>query len=326
MSKIGTVAGAKLPLNEKGAFVRKASAFRNQISKTDGPFKPELNRYHLYVSLACPWAHRALITRKLLKLESVIGISIVHHNLDANGWRFDPSLDPNDLSQGTKDHLYGFDRLKQLYFKANKDYEGRYTVPVLWDKKTETIVNNESAEIIRMLKEFEEFTDVKFDIYPPHLRAEIDELNSWVYDNVNNGVYKAGFAGSQEAYDEAVVNVFNHLDKLETLLTSKYEGKTDEQFYYLVGDQLTEADIRLYTTLIRFDALYHQHFKCNLKMIRHDYPMLHKWLQKLYWQNDAFKLTTDFFHIKNHYAGSHTSINPLGIIPMGPIPNILPLE
>lgn len=321
-----SVAGAKLPLNEKGAFVRKASAFRSHISKTEGIFKPELNRYHLYVSLACPWAHRALITRKLFKLESVIGLSIVHHHLDANGWRFDPKSDPNDISDGTKDHLYGYDRLKQLYFKANKDYDGRFTVPVLWDKKNETIVSNESAEIIRMLKEFDELSGIELDLYPEALRGEIDELNDWVYNNVNNGVYKAGFAGSQEAYDEAVTNLFNHLDKLESILTKKYSSNPDSKYYYIVGDQLTEADIRLYTTIIRFDSLYHQHFKCNIKMIRHDYPYLHKWLQKLYWQNEAFKSTTNFHHIKNHYVKSHGSINPLGIIPLGPVPNILPLS
>lgn len=325
MSKLNTVAGAKLPLNEKGAFVRKASAFRNQISKTTGKFQPELNRYHLYVSLACPWAHRALITRKLLKLEPVIGVSIVHHNLDENGWRFDPNPDPEDLSQGTVDHLYGYERLKQLYFKANKDYEGRFTVPVLWDKKHETIVNNESSEVIRMFKEFNEFTDVDLDIYPEHLKDEIDQLNEWVYDKVNNGVYRSGFAGTQEAYDEAVVGLFSHLDKLEDILSNKYLTNQDSKYYYLIGDQLTEADIRLFTTIIRFDCLYHQHFKCNIKMIRHDYPYLHKWLQKLYWQDDAFKLTTDFYHIKNHYVKSHGTINPLGIVPLGPIPNILPL-
>lgn len=322
MSKVNTAMGGfKLPLSEKGAFMRKASSFRNWI-KEDSPFPPEAGRYHLYVSLACPWAHRAMIVRKLLHLENAIGLSVVHWHMDDKGWRFEPKS--GDDSQGTVDHIYGFERLSQLYYKANKDYDGRYTVPVLWDTKTETIVNNESSEIIRMLHEFRGILKAEDDFYPEKLRSAIDELNDWVYPNINNGVYRSGFAATQEAYEEAVISLFEHLDKVEKILKDKYEGK-DSKFFYLIGDQLTEADIRLYTTIIRFDAVYHQHFKTNLKMIRHDYKYLHLWLQKLYWQNDAFKSTTNFDHIKFHYTKSHPSINPLAITPVGPIPNILPL-
>lgn len=323
-----SIGGFKLPLSEKGAFVRKASVFRNHISKTDPVFTPEKGRYHLYVSLACPWAHRALIVRNLQKLTDIIDVSIVNHHMDSNGWRFNTtaSADSTDISEGTIDHVYGFERLKQLYFKVNPDYDGRFTVPVLYDKKTETIVNNESSEIIRMLGEFDELTGYKIDLYPENLQSEIDEINDWVYDNINNGVYKAGFASSQEAYDTAVINLFDHLDKVEDLLAKKYSGKEDSKFYYLVKDQLTEADVRLFTTIIRFDAVYHQHFKCNIKIIRYDYPFINKWLQKLYWQDEAFSSTTDFDHIKKHYTKSHPNINPFGITPLGPIPNILPLE
>ncbi|CAH6719841.1 glutathione S-transferase omega-like 2 [[Candida] jaroonii] len=320
------MAGASLAgtaLTDKdGEFRRKASQFRNWITK-DGEFQPEKGRYHLYVSYACPWAHRALITRNLQKLHDYIDVSVVHFHLDDNGWRFITEAKDDD-SEGTIDHVYHLDRLSKLYSKANPDYEGRWTVPVLWDKKKETIVSNESAEIIRMLGEFEVLTGHKVDLYPEELKSEIDELNAWVYDNINNGVYKSGFATSQTAYESNVVNVFKYLDKAENILKDKYEGK-DDKFYYLIGNHLTEADIRLFTTIIRFDPVYHQHFKCNIKMIRHDYPFINTWMKKLYWQNEAFKSTTDFDHIKKHYTTSHHSINPYGIVPLGPIPNILPL-
>ncbi|EGV61174.1 hypothetical protein CANTEDRAFT_116589 [Yamadazyma tenuis ATCC 10573] len=319
--------GFKLPLSDKGSFMRKASVFRSFVSADDPVFKPEAGRYHLYVSLACPWAHRALIVRDLLKLQDVIGLSIVHHNMDSKGWRFitkEPK-DPKDLSEGTIDHVYGFERLSQLYYKANEGYEGRYTVPVLWDKKTETIVNNESSEIIRMLHEFKSVTGFDEDYYPETHQKQIDEINEWIYPYINNGVYKSGFAGTQEAYEEAVLALFEHLDKVEKILEDKYSSNKDSKFYYLIGDQLTEADIRLFTTIVRFDPVYHQHFKTNIRMIRHDYPFLNKWLQKLYWQKDSFKSTTDFDHIKKHYTQSHSHINPLGIVPVGPVPHILPL-
>ncbi|KAK6202499.1 extra cellular matrix protein [Scheffersomyces amazonensis] len=314
-----------------GSFKRKPSQFRDWISSKPGAkFPPELNRYHLYVSLACPWAHRTLITRVLKGLTSIISISIVHWHLDDKGWRFinDEELkslsNKSDISLGTVDHLYNFERLRQLYFKAEPDYSGRFTVPVLWDKKLETIVSNESSEIIRMLNtEFnslipEEFA--KIDIYPDSLKSEIDGLNDWIYDNVNNGVYKAGFATKQEPYDLAVSNVFAHLDKLEDIFEKNHAK--GEQF--LTGNQLTEADIRLFTTIVRFDPVYHQHFKCNIKMIRHDYPNINKWLLLLYWKIPGFQETTDFDHIKYHYTKSHTQINPYSITPKGPLPNILP--
>ncbi|KAK6460581.1 extra cellular matrix protein [Scheffersomyces coipomensis] len=319
--------------DEKGAFKRKPSQFRDWISSApNAKFPPELNRYHLYVSLACPWAHRALITRALKGLTGIISVSIVHWFLDSNGWRF---INPeelkslsakNDVSLGTVDHLYGYDRLRQLYFKAEPEYAGRFTVPILWDKKLQTIVSNESSEIIRMLNsEFnalipKDFVDV--DIYPTPLHPKINELNEWIYDNINNGVYKSGFASKQEPYDEAVTNLFDHLDKVEDIL--EHNHKKGEQF--MLGNQLTEVDIRLFTTIIRFDPVYHQHFKCNIKMIRHDYPHIHEWVRLLYWKIPGFRETTDFDHIKFHYTRSHLQINPYGITPKGPLSNILPLD
>lgn len=283
------------------------------------------------MSYACPWAHRALITRKLKGLTNIIGLSVVHWHMDENGWRFineeekSTRTKASDHSNGTEDHLYGFDRIKQLYFKADPDYEGRFTVPVLWDKKLETIVNNESSEIIRILNtEFNDLVSSEYaevDIYPEELRDKIDEINDWVYDNINNGVYKSGFATKQEIYEQEVTNVFKHLDKVEAILS---EG-AKLSYKFLLGSHLTEADIRLYTTIVRFDAVYHQHFKCNLKMIRHDYPHLHNWLRLLYWKIPGFQETTDFHHIKKHYTVSHIKINPNQITPLGPVPDILPL-
>lgn len=322
-NKVPTLAG--LPLTDStGVYNRKFTQFRNWITP-DGEFKPEKNRYHLYVSLGCPWAHRTLITRKLQKLEDYIDVSVVHYNLDDHGWRFIPEP-KSDISEGTIDHVYHLDRLSKLYLKASSEYEGRWTVPVLWDKKKETIVSNESSEIIRMFSEFKSLTNYHIDLYPKHLQSEIDELNSWVYENINNGVYKSGFTVDQKTYETNVTKLFKYLDKVEDLLVDKYSNNKKADFYYLIGDQLTEADIRLFTTIVRFDPIYHQHFKCNIKMIRHDYPFLNTWLRKLYWKIDAFKSTTDFDHIKKHYTTSHKSINPYGIIPLGPLPNILPLD
>lgn len=311
--------------NEAGEFKRLASSFRNTISK-NGPHQPEAGRYHLYVSYACPWAHRTLITRILKGLTGIIGVTVVHWHMDNNGWRFATEEEGKTEAIGAgPEPFYGFKRLKELYFKANPDYAGRFTVPVLWDKKLETIVNNESSEIIRILNtEFNSIIDEKYtnvDIYPEDLRAKIDELNDWIYPTINNGVYKAGFATKQEPYEREVKAVFESLDKIEKILEERHA--TGEEF--LLGNDITEADIRLYPTLVRFDPVYHQHFKCNIRMLRHDYPHIHRYLRTLYWKNDAFKDTTNFEHIKFHYTKSHPQINPHGITPLGPLPNILPL-
>lgn len=240
--------------------------------------------------------------------------------MDDKGWRFNDDKAAKTDANGTVDHLYNFDRIRQIYFKANPDYEGRFTVPVLWDKKLETIVNNESSEILRILNtEFNGLIgekETKIDLYPEELREPIESVNSWIYETINNGVYKTGFSTKQEVYDKEVVQVFESLDRVEKILS---ENK------YLTGDELTEADVRLYVTLIRFDPVYHQHFKCNIRMLRHDYPHIHKWMRELYWNNEAFSSTTNFDHIKNHYTKSHVGINPHGITPFGPVPNILPL-
>lgn len=285
------------------------------------------------MSLACPWAHRTLIVRHLKGLSPIIGLSIVHWHMDEKGWRFITEEEtktrerPSDVSNGTEDHLYGFSRIRELYFKANPEYSGRFTVPVLWDKKLQTIVNNESSEIIRIFNT--EFNDLlsgdhaDVDVYPEALREKIDEINGWVYDNINNGVYKAGFSTKQEVYDKEVTNVFTHLEKVEKLLA---ENESSSKHKFLLGNHLTEADIRLYTTIIRFDPVYHQHFKCNLKMIRHDFPHIHNWVRLLYWKIPGFAETTDFDHIKKHYTKSHLQINPTGITPLGPVPNILLLD
>lgn len=285
----------------------------------------------MYVSLACPWAHRTLIGRVLKGLQLVISVSIVHWHMDKQGWRFinDEELkkrsSEDDVQYGTVDHINNASRIREIYFKANPDYAARFTVPVLWDTKEQTIVNNESAEILRIFntgfntilpKEYAEI-----DLYPEADQAKIDELNGWIYDNINNGVYKAGFATKEEPYVKEVTNVFNHLDKLETLL--KENDASGKKF--LLGNTLTEADIRLYTTIVRFDPVYHQHFKCNIGMIRHDFPYINNWVRLLYWKIPGFRETTDFDHIKYHYTKSHPQINPYGITPVGPIPNILPL-
>ena len=292
-----------------GRFERSKSQFRDFVTRDGSPaegrtrgFKAEPGRYHLYVSYACPWAHRTLIFRKLKKLENVISFSVVHHFMGENGWTF--------LKEdgATGDDLYGLDYLHQIYTKADPHYSGRVTVPVLWDKQTRTIVSNESAEIIRMLNEaFDEWGDPSVDLYPEALRGEIDATNDLVYDNVNNGVYRAGFATTQEAYEEAFAQLFATLDKLEDRLSRQR---------YLVGDRLTEADWRLFTTLVRFDPVYVGHFKCNLRRIE-DYPNLSNYLRELF-QVPGVAETVNMLHIKAHYYGSHKTINPTGIIPVGP--------
>ncbi len=285
-----------------GEFARTDAQFRNTISDEEGAdFPAEAGRYHLFVSLACPWAHRTLIMRKLKQLESVIGVSIVAPEMLEHGWVLSAEGDPSPIA--------GIEYLHQVYTTAQPDYSGRVTVPVLWDKQTQTIVNNESAEIIRMLNSaFGRFTEVKTDFYPPPLRAEIDEVNGFVYDAINNGVYKAGFATTQEAYESHVFKLFAALDQLEERL-----GKQR----YLAGDQITEADWRLFTTLIRFDAVYFGHFKTNLRQLE-SYPNLSNYLRDLY-QQPGVAETVDFRHIKVHYYYSHDMINPTRVVPAGPV-------
>lgn len=292
-----------------GRFVRKASAFRNWVTPDGRPgptgkggFKAEAGRYHLYVSLACPWAHRTLIFRALKGLEGMISVSVVNPLMMEQGWSFDPGegVVPDDVN-GAR-HLY------EIYTKADPNYTGRVTVPVLWDKQTGTIVNNESAEIIRMFNSaFDAVGATGPDLYPVELRDDIDWVNDFVYDRINNGVYKAGFATTQKAYDEAVQSLFEALDGLEARLSRQR---------YLTGERITEADWRLFTTLVRFDAVYVGHFKCNLKRLV-DYPNLWAWTRELY-QIPGIAETVNRAHIKDHYYRSHRTINPAGIVPAGP--------
>ena len=279
-------------------FQRQDASFRNQIT-ADGSsgFPAAPYRYHLYVSLACPWAHRAIIVRRLKKLDALIPMTIVSPDMLDNGWFFE-----------TPEPVLGAKYLYELYAKAKPGYTGSVTVPVLWDTHTNTIVNNESADIIRMFEsEFDEWADTSFDLYPEHLRGEIDAFNAKLYDNVNNGVYKAGFARDQAAYEDAVKNLFAMLDEIEKML-----GRHS----YLFGEHLTESDIRLFTTAIRFDLVYYSHFKCNIRQIR-DYPNLQGWLKELY-QTPGIHETVNLAQIKRHYYHSQTWINPSGIVPVGP--------
>lgn len=294
----------------KGRFIRKESVFRDWV-KQDGstPFVPELNRYRLYVSLACPWAHRTLITRALKGLDHVLPVTVVHYLMGETGWRFitPDEKDPPPFCE--PEPLYNFDRLRQLYFKAEPNYGGRFTVPVLWDTKTETVVNNESSEIIKMLNcEFNDFAEnPSVDLYPVEMRDEIDKVAESFYNGFNNGVYRCGFAKTQEAYDEAVKEVFDVLDDLEARLSKSR---------YLCGSQLTLADVRLFTTLIRFDAVYVFHFKTNKKRIA-DCPNVSAYMRELY-QMPKIRSTVNMEHIRNHYYRSHPSINPFRIVPAGP--------
>ncbi|MEC8450925.1 MAG: glutathione S-transferase family protein [Pseudomonadota bacterium] len=286
-----------------GKFERQASKFRDKVSNEDGStFPAESGRYHLYVSLACPWAHRALIFRKLKGLEEHIDVSVVHPEMLDQGWEF------KDYPGSTGDKLYNFDYAHQIYTKAEPEITTRVTVPILWDKRTETIVNNESAEIIRIFNSgFNSLTNNEDDYYPNAQREEIDAINNMVYHDINNGVYKAGFATTQEAYEEAVTALFCALDRVEERLSKQR---------YLVGSKITEADWRLFTTLIRFDAVYHGHFKCNKKQIA-DYPNIYGYMKELY-QVPGVAETVNFDHIKRHYYYSHTMINPTQVIPVGP--------
>lgn len=293
----------------KGRFVRKDAAFRNWVTPegtpgTDGGggFAAEAGRYHLYVSLACPWAHRTLIFRKLKKLEDLIDVSVVHHFMGAQGWTFETD------HAATGDALFGSSHMHQIYTRAKSDYTGRVTVPVLWDKKTGTIVSNESSEIIRMFNSaFDGLTGDSQDFYPQALRDEIDAVNGRVYDTLNNGVYKSGFATTQTAYEDAVRPLFETLDWLEDRLSRQR---------YLAGDTITEADWRLFTTLVRFDPVYVGHFKCNIRRLV-DYPNLWAYTRELY-QVPGIAETVNMHHIKAHYYGSHGTVNPTRIVPAGP--------
>jgi putative glutathione S-transferase len=286
-----------------GRFVRKQSAFRDWI-RADGstPYAPEPGRYHLFVSLACPWAHRTLIVRRLKGLEDAIPVTVVDPFMGDLGWSFDPA----GFGEGHPAH--GLSHLHQLYQRADARYTGRVTVPVLWDVQTGTIVNNESSEIIRMFDaEFPGIARDEYVFYPQPLRAEIDEINDFVYPRVNDGVYRCGFATRQDAYEEAFTALFSALDELD--------GRLEKQ-RYLVGERVTEADVRLFTTLVRFDPVYVGHFKCNLRRIA-DYAHLSGYLRDLY-QLPGVAETVDFDHIKRHYYQSHDTINPTGIVPLGP--------
>ena len=295
--------------NNQGEFKREAAQLRNWVTADgsagqsgDAGFKAEKDRYHLYVSLACPWAHRTLIFRHLKGLEDYISVSVVSPDMLEHGWTFDKD------NHSTGDALFDSDFMHQIYTRNKANYSGRVTVPVLWDKKTQRIVSNESAEIIRMFNSaFNSLTGNERDFYPQSLRSEIDEVNEFVYHNINNGVYRAGFATTQEAYTEAFDDLFAALDKIEQRLSANR---------YLVGDTLTEADWRLFTTLIRFDSVYVGHFKCNLRTIE-SYPAISNYLRELY-QIEGVSKTVDFYHIKRHYYFSHTMINPTQVVPKGP--------
>ena len=285
-----------------GKFIRTEAQFRNFIDY-HSEFTPDSGRYHLYVSLACPWAHRTLIYRSLKDLNDHISCSVVNPYMLENGWTFEESFPGT-----TSDHLFSKQYLYQIYLKADSNYSGRVTVPVLWDKKNQTIVSNESSEIIRMFNySFNELTGNNLDFYPEKFQKKIDEINDFTYHNINNGVYKVGFATKQSVYEEELDRLFNALDQVEDML---------EQNTYLLGSEMLECDLRLFPTLLRFDPVYVGHFKCNKKRII-DYPNINRYLQSIK-SNSKIKPTINIDHIKTHYYGSHPTINPNGIIPTGP--------
>lgn len=306
----------------KGEFIRSESGFRNWVTKDgsagptgDAGFAAEPGRYHLYISHACPWAHRTMIFRKLKGLEDAISVSVVHPLMPEESWVFAKHQD--EYPGATEDHINHAHYLYENYLKVDPDFDGLVTVPVLWDKKQQMIVNNESSEIIRMLNSaFDVLANAEVDFYPEALRAQIDEINEPIYNNVNNGVYRCGFAKTQKAYNKAYDRLFNTIDELEDKLSKQR---------YLVGDQITEADWRLFTTLVRFDAVYYNHFKTNKKRLM-DYPNLWGYTRELY-QVPGIAETVNMDHIKYHYFASHRSINPTGIVPKGPeIDFMLPHE
>jgi len=298
---------------QEGEFVRDESIFRNWITPdgSAGPsglsgFKAEPDRYHLYISHACPWAHRTVIFRQLKQLESLIGLSVVEPDMLDLGWRF------SSQNESYKDHINGFEFVHQLYTLCDPEITSQVTVPILWDKQQQTIVNNESSEIIRMFNSaFNPITGNTADYYPEHLRNEIDEINAMVYESINNGVYRCGFATTQKSYEKAFDSLFSALDTVEERLS---------QQRYLLGPQLTEADWRLFTTLVRFDVVYVGHFKCNLRRMA-DYPNIYNYLKELY-QIPGIAETVHFDYIKRHYYYSHDSINPTRIVPKGPNHNL----
>lgn len=294
---------------KSGEFKREKTSIHNWItvdgsrsSSGSGGFKAESGRYHLYVSLACPWAHRTLVFRKLKNLEKHISCSIVSPDMLEHGWTF------NVEEGSTGDEINHAKYLYQIYVAHQSDYSGRVTVPILWDKKTSSIVNNESSEIIRMLNQsFNQITTNYDDYYPAELQDEINKINDFIYENINNGVYRCGFATSQKAYEQAFEKLFEALGRLEIILKKNR---------YLLGNKITEADWRLFTTLIRFDVVYFGHFKCNKQRID-DYPNISNYLRELY-QWPGIAETVNFTHIKRHYYFSHTMINPNQIVPVGP--------
>ncbi|EST07445.1 Glutathione S-transferase, N-terminal [Kalmanozyma brasiliensis GHG001] len=315
--------------NKDGHFRRQESSFRTSI-EPNGKHAPEIGRYHLVVALACPWAHRALIVRQLKGMDKVpdlLPVHVVDSLLGPEGWSFVPY--EGELKglgvPGTGIKIPGHEdkkRIRELYMAADPKYEQRCTVPIIWDNKLGTIVNNESSEVIRNLNyAFDEFLPEEHKgvtYYPEELRNEIDAMNEWVYPTINNGVYKCGFATLQDAYESNVGPLFESLDRVEKQLS---DGRK-----FLFGGKLTEADIRLFTTIVRFDCVYFTHFKCNYRTIRDGYPHINRWLLGLYWNDPAFKDTTDFDSIKAHYFQSHPNINPHRIVPQGPVPHILPLN
>ncbi|MCW8994610.1 MAG: glutathione S-transferase family protein [Psychromonas sp.] len=297
-----------------GEYRRKDSQFRNWITVdgSAGPtgiagFKAQPGRYHLYVSLACPWAHRTLIFRCLKELDDLISVSVVHPDMHQRGWSFTHDQESALRYATTGDTVYGSDYLSARYFEDDLHYQGNITVPLLWDKQRKVIVNNESADIIRIFNHaFNHITGNQLDFYPPHLQNEIDQVNELVYHNINNGVYKTGFATTQQAYQKNAENLFAALDKLDNCLATQR---------YLLGSEITEADWRLWTTLVRFDAVYHTHFKCNLQLLK-EFSHLYNYMLELY-QLPGIAETVNMAHIKRHYYASHLAINPYGIVPLG---------
>ncbi|TPX30877.1 glutathione transferase [Synchytrium microbalum] len=297
--------------SKDGEFRRQVSSFRDHIaSDPAAKFTPDANRYHLYISRACPWAARVHMVRALKGLESVIGLTVVDWNMGKDGWKFSPEVAGCDA-----DTVNNATFLKEIYFKAEPTYSGRFTVPVLWDKKLNTIVNNESSEIIRMLNSnFDAYSSKPgVTYYPAELAKQIDEINEWIYSDINNGVYKSGFATSQQAYASAASKLFESLDRVEKILAKSQ---------WLVGNQFTEADIRLFTTIVRFDPVYHTHFKANLRSITHDYPNILRWARQIYQTFPEIPQTVNMEHIKGHYYVSHIQINPFQIVPLNNGPDL----
>ncbi|KAI0066785.1 hypothetical protein BV25DRAFT_1242820 [Artomyces pyxidatus] len=295
---------------------RTQAEFLHQIDK-QGPFAPEPGRYHLYASSSCPWANQCLIVHKLKGLDDIISVSIASPRLTKEGWAFAsvdafPGTDP--------DPLYNSRYIKDLYHRSHPKFQGRCTVPLLWDKRTQSVVNNDADDIMKIFNfAFNDFLPPHYasaNLYPTHLRHEIRRIADWVNESITKAIFKAGFAVSSTVYCSAVIPLFEALDQLEGMLAGKD---------YLVGNQLTQSDIILYVNMIRFDPIYYHHFKCNMRMIRTGYPNIHTWLRKLYWRIPAFQLTTDFNHIKSGFYLSYDPINNSGIVPMGPVPHIEPL-